>query len=659
MTENNQGHSAVKNKSADIPFLPLVSSPSDLKKLKVEELEALSKELRQFIIETVARTGGHLGSNLGSVEFTIALHYVFNTPRDLIVWDVGAQAYAHKILTGRMEQFHTNRQYGGISGFPKRDESPYDTFGVGHSSTSISAALGMAIARDLKKEDYKVIAVIGDGAMTGGLAFEGLNNAGAGNHDMMVILNDNSMAISPNVGALTSHLSSMRADPRFEKIKDVMWQLTGKLPRGTNLRKALRGVDAGLREILIPGLWFERLGFRYVGPIDGHNIPELVRMFKWLKTITGPVIVHIMTVKGKGYTYAENDRLALHGVGKFDPVTGPKVSSGKSGTFSELFAEVLEQCAEEDPDIVAITPAMIEGSALTKFQNRFPDRCFDVGIAEQHSLTFAAGLITQGIKPVVVIYSTFLQRAYDQLVHDIALQDLPVVFGIDRAGLVGEDGPTHHGVFDISYLRHIPKMTIFIPRNGEQMQLMFRESLKLTSGPSAIRFARGAPPVFDEPAIPNENVWEPEVLIDGEDGLIISMGPILAEVVKAVKELIESHQINLALVDLRCVKPLHEASLKQFAEKYHQWMIVEENVLQGGAGSALLEFLGDYGFHNEVLRKGIPDRFITHGDRNNLLREVALDSNSICDAAHKFFVKINSGVKKTTKSPSKTKTLSF
>ncbi|MFH0766110.1 MAG: 1-deoxy-D-xylulose-5-phosphate synthase [Calditrichota bacterium] len=626
------------SKTDGFRFLPTIDDPADVRSLRIEDLEILAQELRQFIIETVSNTGGHLGSNLGAVELAIALHYVYDTPRDLIVWDVGAQAYPHKILTGRRKRFHTNRQYGGIAGFPRRDESIYDTFGVGHSSTSISAALGMAVARDLRGEKHKVIAVIGDGAMTGGMAYEGLNNAGIGEHDLTVILNDNSMAISPNVGALKGYLSAIRTNPRFEKLKDTMWQLTGRLPRGSQLRKALHGMDAGLREMLIPGLWFERLGFRYVGPIDGHNLPEMIRMFHWLKTLTGPVVIHLLTVKGKGYLPAENDPLCLHGVNKFDPDVGPVTVNGSALTFSEHFSSELCALAEKDPTIVAITPAMIEGSALNEFQARFPNRCFDVGIAEQHALTFAAGLATQGIKPVVAIYSTFLQRAFDQLVHDIALQNLPVVLGVDRAGLVGEDGPTHHGAFDLSYLRHIPSLRALAARDGAQLRAMLRAALTIKDGPVAVRFPRGKPPKFPLALSKDEDVWKPQTLRDGKDGLIIGVGPILADLLIVADKLQKENKVSLEVVDLRCLKPLPEEPLRELAHRHCRWLTVEENALEGGAGSALIEFLADRGLDVTVCRKGLPDRFITHGDRASLLREIGLDVESLCQTARDFFI---------------------
>lgn len=627
------------------PLLSKINTPADLKSLSLPQLERLAGELRQYIVEVVSQTGGHLGSTLGVIELTIALHYVYDTPDDLIVWDVGAQAYAHKILTGRREAFLTNRQYGGISGFPRREESIYDTFGVGHSSTSISAALGMAIARDLKGESRKVIAVIGDGGMTGGMAFEALNNAGAAGTDLTVILNDNRMSISPNVGALSRYLSALRTDPRFEQLKDSLWEFAGHLPKGSKLRRALSGVGSGLRAMFVPGLWFERLGFRYIGPLDGHNLPELVKMFQWLKGVKGPVVVHILTEKGKGYPHAENDGLRLHSVGKFDPEVGPRLQE-VGATFSAIFADQLLKEAENDPRIVAITPAMIEGSCLNLFQKRFPERCFDVGIAEQHSLTFAAGLATQGLKPVVAIYSTFLQRAYDQLIHDIALQNLPVILGVDRAGLVGEDGPTHHGAFDISYLRAVPNLTILAPRDESELRLMLKWALANARGPIAIRFSRGVPPTFPGPVTPEANPLCPEVLRSGEDGLVIGTGTILKEVLIAASKLEEIAHLKLQVVDVRCIKPLSASFFQSMAERFPVWVTVEENTLMGGMGSAVMELVSELKLRVMVHRLGIPDRFVPHGDRASLLKDVGLDAENLYLRFQEFFL---SNVRKSRK----------
>jgi len=605
--------------------------------MTIAELEALTIESRQFLIEVVSQTGGHLGSNLGAVELTIALHYTYNAPSDQVVWDVGAQAYLHKILTGRFSNFHTNRRFGGIAGFPRRDESPYDTFGVGHSSTSISAALGMAAARDLAGKKHKVVAVIGDGGMTGGLAFEGLNNAGAGGRDITVVLNDNRMAISPNVGALSQHLASIRSDQRFEKLKDSMWQLTGKLPQGSQLRKALHGVDAGIRAMLVPGLWFERLGFRYVGPIDGHNLPELLKMFTWLRDLSGPIVIHLLTEKGKGYLHAENDSLNLHGVSVFDPKIGPIKKAQAELTYSAHFSDELLQIAKVDEKVVAITPAMVEGSCLKEFQECLPDRCFDVGIAEQHAVTFAAGLATQGYKPVVAIYSTFFQRAYDQLIHDVALQDLSVIFGVDRAGLVGDDGPTHHGTFDVSFMRAVPGLRILIPRDSNQLRAMLRSAHGSLSGSTAIRFPRGKSGKLIPALDPSSDVTCPEMLLQGEDGLVISSGAMIEDVFTVLQELRDDGIARLSLVDLRCLKPLHKNYLRTLALKYPRWLSIEENQLMGGIGSALLEHVSEHELAVQIKLMGLPDRFITHGDRRNLLKNAGLDLDDIRRACLEFF----------------------
>ena len=632
------------------PLLSTIDNPTDLRKLRVDQLTYLADELRQFLIETVSRTGGHFGSNLGSIELTIALHYAFNTPKDQVVWDVGSQAYPHKILTGRRTQFHTNRQYHGVAPFPKRSESIYDTFGVGHSSTSISAAIGMACARDLSGEDFRVIACIGDGGMTGGMAFEGLNHAGGTKKNLIVVLNDNSMSISPSVGALSEYLTAVRSNTKFEKLKDSMWELAGKLPVSDHVRKALHGVDAGLRAMLVPGLWFERFGFRYVGPIDGHNIAELVELFSWLRTAQGPVLVHVLTEKGHGYKHAETDRTHLHGVNKFDPLTGP-VASQKGGkiTYSAHFSEELQAIAAEDEKVVAITPAMIEGSCLGGFQKAYPDRCFDVGIAEQHAVTFAAGLATQGFKPVAAIYSTFLQRAFDQVVHDVALQNLSIVFGIDRAGLVGEDGPTHHGAFDISYLRPIPNLVIFAPRDGIKTRMMLREALKQKDTPVVIRFPRGIPPEFNLSKEVSQDVWHPEVLRAGSDGLIIGAGSILNVVLESANTLYRETGLDIAVVDIQCIKPLSTDTLLQYSVQYPKWISVEENALPGGLGSALLEFISDNSLDVRLTRIGLPDRFVTHGDQESLLKEIGMDSDSIRSKAKELFTKEPTAVLQVSK----------
>jgi len=623
---------------ANYTILPRIDSPEDLKQLDLSELKILAEELRRFIVETVSRTGGHLGSNLGSVELTLALHFVYDAPRDQIVWDVGAQAYSHKIITGRRELFHTNRQYGGIAGFPRRIESCYDSFGVGHSSTSISAALGMAIARDLNGKKFKTVAVIGDGGMTGGMAFEGLNNAGAVKTDIQVVFNDNRMAISPNVGALHNLFNLIRSDMRFEKVKDNMWELIGRLPQGKRLRRAFRGMGDGVKTVFQAGQWFERLGFRYIGPIDGHDMQELIEVFHWLRELKGPIVVHVLTEKGKGYPMAESDPTHLHGVSKFNPAVGPCQKKGEL-KYCEHFSDELLKLARQDSRICAITPAMLEGSALLEFQKELPDRTFDVGIAEQHALTFAAGLATQGLRPVVAIYSTFLQRAYDQVVHDVALQELPVVMGVDRAGLVGEDGPTHHGSFDISYLRPIPNMVILAPRDGEQTRLMLRAALKQNKLPVAIRFPRGVPPIFPPPEVHNPNVLEPEFLKNGDRGVIISMGPALANCLRAAYELEDERRWNLAVLDIRCIKPLNQPFFHQLAADFKRWLVVEENALAGGAGSMLVEFLSDHDLLVKVKRLGLPDYFVSHGDRDSLWREVGLDAESIKSEAQAFFAR--------------------
>ncbi|HEX9934621.1 MAG TPA: 1-deoxy-D-xylulose-5-phosphate synthase, partial [bacterium] len=471
-------------------LLDRIQSPADLKKLGNVELEILARELREFLIQTVSSTGGHLAPSLGAVELTLALHIVFDSPKDKIVWDVGHQAYTHKILTGRKKRFNTLRQYKGLSGFPKISESEHDAFGVGHASTAISAALGFATARDLLKEDHKVIAVVGDGALTGGLAFEGLNNAGDSKRDLIVVLNDNRMSISPNVGALSGHLTKIITAPLYNRIKDLLWAWTGKLAKGSvQIRSLIRHIEEGLKAMMVPGLLFECLGFRYFGPLDGHNLPQLIHVFQEIKRLHGPVMIHLITKKGKGYKFAEEDAIKFHGLASFCAETGD-VTGKKRPTYTEIFGKTLVELAEKDGRIVGITAAMADGTGMIHFARRFPERFFDVGIAEGHAVTFAAALAHRGLRPVVAIYSTFLQRAFDQIIHDVALQNLPVIFAVDRAGLVGEDGPTHHGSFDLSYLRLIPNLVILSPKDENEMRNMLYTALRYGKGPVAVRYPR-------------------------------------------------------------------------------------------------------------------------------------------------------------------------
>ncbi len=614
-------------------FIESVKSIKDLKKLTNPKLKELARELRKVIIERVAINGGHLASNLGTVDLTIALHYVFNSPIDKIIWDVGHQSYAHKLLTGRADAFPTIRQYGGISGFPRMSESPHDAFGTGHSSTSISSALGIIEARDQKKEKFKVIAVIGDGAMTAGLAFEGLNHAGHLKKDLIVILNDNEMSISPNVGALSAYLNRIMIGDLYTKLKKETKSILERIPKvGEPVLRIAQKAENTVKGFFVPGMLFEELGFEYVGPIDGHKISLLIETLERFKDFPAPVLIHLITKKGKGYAPAEKSPWIFHGVGPFDIETGNQLSSTKP-TYSELFGDCLTELAREDDRIVAITAAMTEGTGLTGFARAFPKRFYDVGIAEAHAVTFAAGLASQGLKPVVAIYSTFLQRAYDEIVHDVCLQNLPVVFAIDRAGIVGEDGPTHNGVFDISYLRHIPNMVIMAPKDGEEFRKMLKTAI-LHDGPVAIRYPRGTVPEILKDIEPREiPIGEAEILRDGNDILIIALGSAVQPVIYA-SELLEEAGISACVINMRFAKPIDTGLIGSLAKEIKCVITVEENTLSGGFGSAVLEYLSELNINDlKIKRLGVPDKFIEHGPQNMLRRMLDLDAEGIARSA--------------------------
>jgi len=623
-------------------YLESIKSPSDLKNLSVSQLKELAKELRETIIETVSRNGGHLSSNLGVVELTIALHCVFNSPADKIIWDVGHQSYSHKILTGRYEKFSTLRKYKGISGFPRRQESEHDAFGTGHSSTSISAALGIIEGRDKNKEDFKVIAVIGDGAMTSGLAFEGLNNAGHLKKDLIVILNDNEMSISKNVGALSAYLNRILTGEFFQKFKKETRSFLESIPKlGVPAAKIAQKTEEMLKGIFLPGIIFEELGFNYFGPIDGHNIELLSETLKRIKTASSPTLIHIITKKGKGFEFSEKNPSLFHGIGPFRLETGTPINTD-SLTYSEVFGKTLTEIAEHDDKIIAISAAMKEGTGLVRFAERHPDRFYDVGIAEPHAVTFAAGLATQGLKPVVAIYSTFLQRAYDEIVHDVCLQNLHVVFAIDRAGIVGEDGPTHSGLFDLSYLRHIPNIVVMAPKDGVELRAMLE--LALThSGPSAIRFPRGKihSPAINHPESVEEShvtfaIGEAEVLKNGEDIAILAIGNTVSPALSAAERL-ENEEVSAMVVNARFVKPLDRNLLSSVTSKLKKIITVEENALEGGFGSAVIELLNDMEIHDvRVRRLGIPDEFIEIGQQSELRKKYSLDEEGIYLAVLSF-----------------------
>jgi 1-deoxy-D-xylulose-5-phosphate synthase len=615
-------------------LLETINNPQDLKKLPLELLPKLAKEIREEIIATVARTGGHLAPSLGAVELIIALHYVFDCPRDKIVWDVGHQAYAHKLLTGRREQFQTLRQYGGLSGFPKRSESPYDSFDTGHSSTSISAALGMASARNLKKEGHRVIAVIGDGAMTAGLAFEALNNAGGLDKDLIVILNDNGMSIAPNVGALSAFFSRQLTRPTMVFLRNQFKNLLESLPAiGDDLVTWAKKSEESLKAFFTPGMLFESLKFTYLGPVKGHRLDHLIETLQNVKNLQGPILVHVMTTKGKGYEPAESDPTGFHGLGRFDPDTGEaKKSVGEVPSYTQVFGDTLVRLAHDDPKIVAITAAMPDGTGLVDFRQHFPERFFDVGICEQHAITFAAGLALEGMRPVAAIYSTFMQRAYDQMLHDVCLQNLPVVIAMDRGGIVGEDGETHQGLFDLSFLRHLPNLTLMAPKDENELRDMLYTAVQ-HPGPIALRYPRGqGVGVPFSSILQKVPIGQAEVLREGEDLLILALGASVYPALDAAA-MLEEQGFSATVVNARFVKPLDEDLILTLAARHGRVLTVEENVLAGGFGSAVLELLVDRELSVAVKRLGIPDTFVEHGSPAILRQKYGLDAGGILQGA--------------------------
>nr|MBN2277079.1 1-deoxy-D-xylulose-5-phosphate synthase [candidate division Zixibacteria bacterium] len=611
-------------------ILHTIRQSSDIKTLDDKQLTELADEIRQEIISVVSTNGGHLASNLGIVELTMALHFCFDIPKDQIVWDVGHQSYVHKMLTGRWDRMGSIRKYQGLSGFPKREESPADAFGAGHASTAISAALGLASARDHKGLKHKVIAVVGDGALTGGLAFEGLNNAGASKKDILVILNDNEMSISKNVGALSKYLTNMMTDKRFNKLRDEIWELTGRFKRREKIRSMVSNIEDSIKGLFVPGYLFDKLGFRYFGPINGNDFQLLVRTLTHLKNIPGPKLLHVATIKGKGFGPAEADSTKFHGIGAFDKVTGEANSKSSLPAYTKVFGDTMVEIAEKHSDVVAITAAMTPGTGLTGYAERFPDRFYDVGIAEGHASCFAAGLAAGGIKPFVAIYSTFLQRAYDQIIHDVALQKLPVVFCLDRAGLVGDDGPTHHGCFDLSYLSTVPGMTIMVPRDGDE----FRSMLHLAAdteleGPCAIRYPRGS--------IPYEMTGNLEKIRWGRwhqlrfsgDTVVIATGSMVDIALKA-HEVVRMKR-ELSVINARFVKPFDRDLLEFCMENYRNIISIEENSHIGGLGQIIGDYLIENGYRGKFKSFAIPDRFITHGSRKILLDEIGLNVESLVE----------------------------
>ena len=614
------------------PLLNRIENPEDVKKLTVRELEQLASELRHFIIDTVSQNGGHLAPNLGTVELTLALYSVFDFPADKLVWDVGHQAYSHKILTGRRDAFSTLRKKGGITGFPNRFESAYDAFGVGHASTSISAALGMALARDAKGEKNQVIAVIGDGALTGGESFEALNNAGDLGTKLIVILNDNEMSIDANVGAMSEYLSRIRIAPQYARAKRDMGSLLMSIPHiGDKVYKTASHLKDGVRSVLVPGSLFEEMGFHYIGPLDGHNIALMEEVFKSAKEMEGPVLIHIHTVKGKGYQPAEQAPEKFHGVGCFDPSTGKSAKkAGCAPSYTSVFSQALIELAKDRPDILAITAAMPSGTGLKAFGKAYPKRFFDVGIAEEHAMTLAAGMAAGGMHPVIALYSTFAQRAYDQLIHDVCLQNLPVTLCLDRAGLVGEDGPTHHGVFDLSYLRQMPNMCVMAPKDEEELRHMLATAIAIP-GPAAVRYPRGAGVgVALTDSFEKLPVGKAEVLQEKGEIAFLAVGTMV-EHAKAAAAILAEEGIEATVVNMRFIKPLDTALIDAMAKTKKLIITAEENVLAGGFGSAVVEYLADSGQQVPLVRFGIPDRFIEQGTRKELLSLCGLQPEQMAE----------------------------
>lgn len=602
------------------PLLRSIDGPEELRGLPVEQLPLLCQELRAYIWDTVTRTGGHLAPSLGVVELTVVLHYLFDTPRDRIIWDVGHQCYVHKVLTGRRDALRTIRQYGGLSGFLKREESLYDVMGAGHASTSISAALGVATARDAHGDDFRVVAVVGDGGLTGGLSFEGLNNAGASGRNLIVILNDNAMSISPNVGALSRYLTEVVSHPIFNRVKAEIWNLTEKLPKTQSVRQVVRKMEEGIKSLLTPGMLFEDLGFRYLGPIDGHDVEELISVLENVRDMNGPVLVHVLSLKGKGYTRAELDPQKYHGVKPITP--GAKVEPVRAHpAYTDVFGHGLTVLGRDDPRVVAVTAAMADGTGTMEFAKKFPERFFDVGIAEGHAVTFSAGMALEGMRPVVAIYSTFLQRAFDAIIHDVALQKLPVLFCLDRAGLVGEDGPTHHGAFDISYLGCVPDLILAAPRSGAELLGLMKAGLAWDRGPFVIRYPRDRVPEDAMPDFPDSiPVGSWDILRPLSDVALLAVGSMVDPALEAA-DLLVGHGLKAGVVNCRFLRPMDGAVLSKVAARSRHVVTLEENSLSGGFGGQVARWLDEQAVPVRpfLTRIGLPDAFVEHGSRRQLL----------------------------------------
>ena len=619
-------------------LLDKINSPADLKRLKRSELPNLAKEIRKTIVDVVSASGGHLASSLGAVELGIALHYVFEAPNDKILWDVGHQAYAHKLLTGRRDQFPTLRQHGGLSGFTKRSESPYDTFTTGHSSTSISAGLGIACAKRLKKDPSKVLAVIGDGSLTAGLAYEGLNQTGDTHNDkdLIVILNDNEMSISHNVGALSSLLSRTFSASKLQMMRKEFGEFLKSLPRiGENIYQLAKRGEESFKTFVTPGMLFEAFNFEYFGPIDGHNLDHLIDILRNIKTMDEPVLLHVITKKGKGYRQAEQNPVYFHGVGSFDVDTGIcRKKATNVPTYTEVFGQAMVELAKSNDKIIAVTAAMPEGTGLVPFSKAYPDRFFDVGIAEQHGVTFAAGMATEGFRPVVTIYSTFLQRAYDQIIHDVCIERLPVVFALDRGGIVGEDGPTHHGLFDISFLRSIPNMVVMAPKDENELRHMLATAIA-HDGPISLRYPRGRGAGVDrDDALKIIPIGQGEILHQGDDLLIIAVGSTVNEAICAAALLKQNHGVEASVVNARFIKPLDQALIIPLARNIRRILTIEENIVQGGFGSSVLELLSEHEVNDAIVKRlGIHDHFVEHGPQDLLRGKYQVDASAVLNTA--------------------------
>ncbi|HPI37099.1 MAG TPA: 1-deoxy-D-xylulose-5-phosphate synthase [Ignavibacteriaceae bacterium] len=625
------------NDFSEYKILSKVSTPQDIRDFSIHDLKDLCSDIRQFMIDVISKIGGHFGGGLGTAELAVALHKAFNTPHDLIVWDTGHQAYPHKILTGRKDKLHTIRQLNGISGFLKRSESEYDAFGAGHASTSISAALGMAVAQRLNKEGRKVVAVIGDGAMTGGMAYEAMNNTGVLKADLVVVLNDNQMSIAPNVWQISNYFTELIAHPDYNKFKGYVWDLTGKLDQfGDRLRKIAGRLETGIKAVVTPGMLFEALGFRYFGPVNGHNVHNLIKIFEQVKELKGPILTHIITEKGKGYKPAEGHIQRLHASTPFDKLTGIEFKTASLPSYTKIFGKALAQIVKNNPKVVGITAAMPDGTGLDTLQKECPENYFDVGIAEEHAMTFAAGLATQGIIPVVAIYSTFVQRAFDQIVHDCALQKLHVVIALDRAGLVGADGPTHHGSFDLSFLRLIPNIVVMAPKDEAELRDMLYTAVEYKEGPIVLRYPRG-----NALGVPLKDSFLPipigksERLMQGKDVALLAVGSMVDYALKAAEKLKDCN-IEADVINMRFIKPLDNEMLDSISRSHKKIITLEENSIVGGFGSGVMEYFFEKNYKNDILRIGLPDQFVDHGTQAELHKLLEIDPEGIVKKTRGF-----------------------